>query len=235
MKIISYFTRSICLIAALLALPAQPFAWGQQPDAVAKPDRWEADIRKFEEQDRAAPPAADSVLFVGSSSIRLWELSKSFPNLRAINRGFGGSQVADVVQYADRIVFPYQPELIVFYAGDNDLASGKSPETVAADFASFMKMVHAKLPAKSVIFISIKPSVARWKLWDQAQRANDLIKQQADKDERLKLLDIGPLLLGDDGMPNTDLFREDKLHLNDKGYERWAKALGPLLAEKARS
>jgi lysophospholipase L1-like esterase len=234
MKITSHSIRSICLIAVLLALPAQPFAWGQHPGAAAKPDRWEADIRKFEEQDRAAPSAPGGVLFVGSSSIRLWDLKKSFPEMQAINRGFGGSQVADVVQYADRIVFPYQPKLIVFYAGDNDLASSKSPETVAADFAGFVKTVHAELPATSIVFISIKPSVARWKLWDQARRANDLIKQQADEDERLKLLDIGPLLLGDDGMPNTDLFREDKLHLNDKGYERWAKALGPSLAEKAR-
>jgi lysophospholipase L1-like esterase len=200
-----------------------------------KPDRWEADIAKFEEQDRATPPIEKPILFVGSSSIRLWDLKKSFPDLPVINRGFGGSQISDVLQYTDRIVLPYRPKQIVFYAGDNDLASGKSAETVADDFTNFVARVHEALPKTPIVFITIKPSKSRWKLWDEAQSANRRIKTLAESDKLLTVLDIGPLLLGENGEPNTDLFRNDNLHLNDKGYERWTEALKPLLVEKPNS
>jgi lysophospholipase L1-like esterase len=235
MKITVKPRLALWLITAILACPDVQYASGQVAQSDAKVDRWEADIRKFEEQDRAEAPPKDAVLFVGSSSIRLWDLKKFFPELTTLNRGFGGSQIADVVQYADRIVAPYQPKLIVFYAGDNDLASGKSPETVAGDFAKFVELTHAKLPDTPIIYISIKPSMARWNLWDKAQHANHLIKQQVEADERLKYLDIAPLLLGADGMPNLEWYRDDKLHLNDKGYERWTEALRPLLGEKPAS
>jgi lysophospholipase L1-like esterase len=196
-----------------------------------QPDKWEADIRKFEEQDRATAPPPEPILFVGSSSIRLWDLKKSFSEFPAINRGFGGSQVSDVLRYTDRIVLPYHPKQIVFYAGDNDIASGKSPKEVADDFGKFVARVHEALPATPIVFISIKPSKARWKLWDQAQEANGLVKLQADADGRLEFLDIGPLLLGGDGLPDTDLFQPDFLHLNADGYQRWTKALEPLLVK----
>jgi lysophospholipase L1-like esterase len=197
--------------------------------------RWEADIQKFEEQDRQTPPVENPILFVGSSSIRLWDLKKSFPDLPAINRGFGGSQISDVLEYTDRIVLKYKPKQIVFYAGDNDLASGKTAGTVAEDFAKFASRVHAALPETPIVFITIKPSRARWKLWDEAQSANRRIKVQAEFDKLLTVLDIAPLILGDDGEPNLELFRDDKLHLNEKGYERLTEALKPLLAEKPKS
>jgi len=224
--------RAIAALATFCAALMQSVSTGQAED---KPNRFEADIQKFEEQDRQTPPPDRPILFVGSSSIRLWDLQRSFPELPVINRGFGGSQISDVLQYTDRIVLRYKPKQIVFYAGDNDLASGKSAETVVEDFARFVARVHAALPETPIVFITIKPSKSRWKLWDEAQAANRRIKVQAEFDKLLTVLDIAPLILGDDGEPNLELFRDDKLHLNEKGYERLTEAVKPLLVETPKS
>jgi hypothetical protein len=124
--------------------------------------RWEKDVAAFEKQDRDSPPPRNAVLFVGSSTIRMWDLKKSFPETEAINRGFGGSQLADAAHFAPRIVVKYEPRLVVLYAGDNDIAAGKSPEQVAADFGSFVETVRKGLPMARVLFLSIKPSPRRW-------------------------------------------------------------------------
>ena len=124
--------------------------------------RWEKDIAAFEKRDRDKAPPKNPIVFVGSSSIRLWDLSKSFPHLTAINRGFGGSHMADAAHFAPRIVLIYDPRLIVLYAGDNDIAAGKTPERVRDDFQAFVKTVHAKLPKVRIVFICIKPSLRRW-------------------------------------------------------------------------
>jgi len=118
---------------------------------------WEKEIRAFEAKDQQQPPPGGAVLFVGSSSIRLWKLDESFPDVKTINRGFGGSHLADSVAFAERIVIPYRPKLIVLYAGDNDLAAGKTPERVLADFKQFVAKVEAALPETRIAFISIKP------------------------------------------------------------------------------
>ncbi len=146
-----------------------------------------------------------------------------------INRGFGGSTIADVNRYVDRIVIPYKPATIVFYAGDNDVAQGTTAEQVFENFKTFVGKVGAALPDTKVIFISIKPSVARWKLWDEMKKANGLIEDYCGKDDRLTYVDLGALLLGEDGKPRADLFREDGLHLNKDGYAKWNAALRPYL------
>ncbi len=199
--------------------------------AVAVAGPWERDIRAFEAADRKAPPAPGGIVFVGSSSIRMWDLPKSFPDLPVINRGFGGSQLADAVLYAHRIVTPYQPRIVVLYAGDNDIASGKSPEQVAADFTAFVKTVRVKAPRVRIIFLSIKPSVARWPLWGTMQRANALIRAAVEADRRTTLayLDVGTALLGPDGAPDPRVLMDDGLHLNAEGYARWNALLGPRL------
>jgi lysophospholipase L1-like esterase len=121
-------------------------------------DRWESAIRAFEEQDRREPPPTGTNVFVGSSSIRLWKLADSFPDHAFVNRGFGGSHLADSVRHADRIVTPYKPRVVVVYAGDNDLAAGKSPETVRDDYRQFVDRVRTKLPDATIVYISIKPA-----------------------------------------------------------------------------
>jgi lysophospholipase L1-like esterase len=191
--------------------------------------RWEKDIAAFEQQDKDNPPPKHAILFVGSSSIRRWDLAKSFPDLDVINRGFGGSQLADSVHFAPRIVLKHEPRLVVLYAGDNDIAAGKSPEQVADDFDGFVQAVHDKLPKTRILYLSIKPSIKRWQLVDKMRKANSLIEARCKQDDWLRYIDVATPLLGDDGKPRAELFVEDGLHLNDKGYALWASVLKPQL------
>jgi lysophospholipase L1-like esterase len=191
--------------------------------------RWEKSIAAFETQDRDNPPPKDSILFAGSSSIRLWDLKESFPGLETINRGFGGSQIADTTHFADRIILKCEPRSIIFYAGDNDLNQGRSPEQVASDFRSFVAAIHKELPKTKIVFIGIKPSPARWKLLEPQKRANALIESYCNSDPRLVFIDTFPAMLGDDDLPRAGLFREDNLHLNARGYELWNSLIKPVL------
>jgi lysophospholipase L1-like esterase len=218
------------LFCTLLALSSSGPLVADEPKA----SRWEADIRKFEEQDAKTPPAKGEILFVGSSSIRLWNLAESFPGLVALNRGFGGSQIADSTEFAERIVLPYQPKTIVVYAGDNDIASSKSPERVAEDYRAFVAKVHGALPETRIIYLSIKPSIQRWKLVDKMRSANKLIDEFSHADKRLVYVDVGATLLAEDGQPRADLFEADGLHLNRAGYKLWAEKLLPLLQDSAK-
>jgi lysophospholipase L1-like esterase len=193
------------------------------------PERWEAQIQAFEEQDRANPPPEGEIVFVGSSSIRGWDLRKYFPDLPALNRGFGGSQIPDSTHYADRIIIPYKPALIVLYAGDNDIAAGHSPDQVSADFGRFVAKIEAALPEARVLFISIKPSLQRWHLVEKMREANRLIREQCAQDDHLTYVDIDTPMLAEDGKPRKELFKEDGLHLNAEGYALWTAILKPFL------
>lgn len=191
--------------------------------------QWESVIRAFERQDKDKPPPAHPIVFVGSSSIRLWDLSKSFPGADMLNRGFGGSQLADSVYFADRLVVKYKPRLVVLYAGDNDIAFGKAPERVAEDFGAFVRAIHEPLPETKIIYLSIKPSLFRWGLWDKMRRANELIEKACKDNPRLTYLDVATPLFGADGKPRRELFRRDGLHLSEEGYKIWADRVRPVL------
>lgn len=198
--------------------------------ALAAPDQWAADIDKFTAADAAQPPAAGGVVFVGSSSIRFWStLAEDFPGVPVINRGFGGSEMADSAFYADRIVIPYKPRLVVVYAGENDLASGKAPETVLADFQAFRAKVHAALPATKIIYLSCKESPSRARVRPQVQAANKLIAADCAADARCTFVDVATPLLDAAGGYRPGLFREDQLHLNPAGYAIWTRVLAPYL------
>ncbi len=200
-------------------------------DAPANPHaRWESAIEKFEQADAKNPPEKGGVLFVGSSSIRLWKLDESFPKLGAANRGFGGSEIADSTHFADRIVTKHEPRVVVLYAGDNDVAKGKSPERVHGDFNAFVKTVHAELPETRIVYVAIKPSIKRWSLVGKMRRANALIAKECEKDDRLAFVDVDRPMLGDDGKPRAELFLADGLHLNEKGYALWTKLVRPHLS-----
>ena len=191
--------------------------------------RWEKDIAAFEKQDTETPPPKNAVLFAGSSSTRRWDLKKSFPDLDVINRGFGGSQIADSTHFASRIILKAEPRLIIFYAGDNDIAGGKTPEQVSEDFQSFAGLIHRELPKTRIIFISIKPSPKRWEMVDKQQKVNEQIQAWCKKNDYATYLDGVNPMLGDDGKPKKELFVQDGLHLSEKGYELWASLLKPLL------
>jgi lysophospholipase L1-like esterase len=171
---------------------------------------------------------------VGSSSIRLWKLDKSFPDLKTANHGFGGSQLEDSVRYFERIVVPVKPTIIVLYAGDNDIASGKSAAAVSKDFREFIEKVEQQLPTcRRVIFVSIKPSIRRWTLAEKMQEANASIRKICESNTRLEFVDIWPPMLNSEGEPKAELFVEDGLHLSEAGYSVWSQALRPHLAEPA--
>jgi lysophospholipase L1-like esterase len=195
-------------------------------------DRFEEEIAKFEEADKAKMPAKDAILFVGSSSIRLWsDLGDDFAPLPVINRGFGGSTIPEVMYYAKRIVWKYSPRLIVFYCGENDIAESTAPAIVFQNFKKFIGETEKNLPNTTVIFISAKPSPQRWSLWRDFQQLNAMVEQFAQNRPTLKFADIRGALLGADGQPNAALFTEDKLHLNRAGYEKWVEILKPLVTE----
>lgn len=212
---------------ALLALTLFACAASPEQELV---DRWEADIASFEAADRDEPPAPGSVLFVGSSSIRLWStLATDFPGVPVINRGFGGSEMADALRYADRIILPYRPRMVVVYAGDNDLWNGKTPEQVFGDFRSLVQRIHDVLPETRVAFIAVKPSVARWRIEAEVRETNERVKGLADADPRIDYIDIFTPMLGAEGTPRPELFVEDGLHLNPQGYSLWASVVAPFL------
>lgn len=213
-------------LVLLLFAAAGGFAADPLDPAVNK---WEPSIRAFEEADREHPPAPGQILFIGSSSIRRWDLAKSFPDLDVLNRGFGGSQTADAVHFFDRIVPPYRPRIVVLYAGDNDLAQKKTPRQVADDVLAFRCRLCQTLPEARLIYISIKPSLKRWNLISQVREANALIKCAFACDPRASFLDIDAAMLGPDGLPRPELFVEDGLHLSEEGYKLWSDQLRPLL------
>ena len=192
--------------------------------------RWEKDIRAFEAADETNPPPQGAVLFIGSSSVRLWtNLAQAFPGHKILNRGFGGSQLLDSVAFVDRIVTPYKPKLVLLYAGDNDIASGKSPERVLSDFKTFVARIHAALPNASIAYIAIKPCPAREKFLDQVKTANRLIQDYAASDTRLLFIDVFTPMLTKEGRPRADLCISDGLHPNAQGYELWASIIRPIL------
>ncbi len=205
---------------------------GRWLDRLLASEHWEADIRRFEAADRANPPPQNAVLFIGSSGIVLWKtLAQDFPEYKVINRGFGGSQIADSTFYADRIVFPYKPRLIVLRAGTNDIAAGKSPEQVFEDFKAFVATVRARLPQTRIVFMSLNPSIARWGNFAKESKANELIKAFIAADKNLTYIDtVGPML-GTDGKPRPELYASDKLHNSPEGYKLWAQLVHPHLAE----
>ncbi|MCC6493186.1 MAG: hypothetical protein IT424_09210 [Pirellulales bacterium] len=205
-----------------------------QETSPCQPQQWAKEMDAFELQDAQTAPPEGAVVFVGSSSIRLWDLKKWFPDLQAINRGFGGSQLCDSVHYADLLVLRRRPRAIVLYAGDNDIAGGKSAEQVAGDFRAFVAKVRKALPETPIIYIAIKPSIARWKLAGKMKEANSLIQRQCSQEEGLRYVDVWTPMLGPNGQPRGELFRDDGLHLNDAGYDLWTELVRPLVADFAK-
>ncbi|HPF38565.1 MAG TPA: SGNH/GDSL hydrolase family protein [Phycisphaerae bacterium] len=193
------------------------------------PKRFAREIDDFKLWDRKNVWPDNGVLFAGSSSIRIWMTRESFPDLPVINRGFGGAEIPDMLHYYDNVIKPYNPRVIVFYCGDNDIADGRSVKQVVDDFTTFLGRVHKDFPKAHLIYIPAKPSVARWNLWPQMHDANSQIKQMAETDKLLTFADTDVVLLGDDGKPMKDLFMNDGLHLNDAGYRKWTAVVTPLI------
>ena len=193
-------------------------------------DRWEKDIQAFEQMDAKDFPNRGCNLFVGSSSIRGWTtMQQDLRGYDVVNRGFGGSQLSDVLKYVDRIVTPYQPGKIFLYEGDNDINSGKSAETVLEDFEKFVSLVREKLPEVPIYFMSIKPSPRRWDIWKEMDRANTMIYKYCLGEPNLGFVDVSWPLMDENGQPRKELYQDDMLHLNRAGYDIWTKVVEPYL------
>lgn len=208
--------------------PAASVAVASQTPA----EHWAKELAAFEASDKKALPPQNAVLFTGSSSIVRWKtLATDFPGVSTLNRGFGGSTITDSVALAPRLVWPYRPRAVVFYAGDNDLAGNKTPAEVFAAFQAFVGVVREKYPTIPIAFISIKPSPARERLVAQAQEANTLIaKWMLDgHDPNLTYIDVWTAMTTPQNRPRTELFGPDKLHMNSTGYELWTKIVTPYI------
>ena len=207
------------------------FFFGSSPFA----QNFEAEIRAFERQDSIEKTAKGQILLYGSSTMRLWKTcKKDLEGYKIVNRGFGGSQMSDAVFYFNRVVLPLAPSWILLYEGDNDISNGKkSPEQVLKDFEVFMQLVEQKLPNTKVVVFSLRPSIARQHLMPQQRQVNKMLKKYCRKSrKRAYFVDVYDLLLTSEGKPNPDYLDPDKLHLNAKGYEMWAKATRDFLKKQ---
>lgn len=194
--------------------------------------QWAKEIAKFEASDKEQMPPKQAILFAGSSSMVYWKTKQSFPDLVTINRGFGGSHLSDSIYYAQQCILKYEPSIVLVYAGDNDLAQNIPSAQIKDDFVKLTKLIHAKLPKTGILYIAIKPSPKRWALFKQQQETNQMIADVCNGDVRLRFVDIVKPMLDADGQPRAELFKDDKLHMNEKGYELWTSIIRPLLTVK---
>ena len=214
------------ILALFIAL--SPF--GYQPPAAYSSAPFEPEIAAFEKRDLAAQPPKGAYLFVGSSSIRMWkDLETTFLPKQVINRGFGGSQIRDSTFFANRIIVPYQPKMVLLYAGDNDIAAGRTAAETFDDFKQFVQAVRAQLPNTKIAFISIKPSPSRWKFVSIDREANSLIKGFIRKQKRMDYIDVFTPMIGKDGLPIPEFYKEDKLHPTEACYTLWKGIIGKYL------
>lgn len=220
--------RMLITLFAVLSL-VQPFDSGLAALAQDKQDKWEKDIAAFEAADKAAPPPQNEIVFVGSSSIRMWKTAEAFPDLKVINRGFGGSQISDAVKYADRIILCHKPRTVVVFAGGNDINVGKTPEQVADDFKALAGKIHAALPKTKVYYISLFPNVKRKAQDASCVKLNELVHAFIKTDERLGYIDTASKMRAADGGPRPELLLDDGLHMNAAGYKIWNEIVGTVL------
>lgn len=193
---------------------------------------WSFQIRSYEKADKQHPPRPGQILFIGSSSIRYWKtLKRDFAPLPVHNRGFGGAHVPHVSHYADRILFPYKPRIIVLYVGENDLAAGSSPQKVHADLDALLDQIRKRLPHTHVYYLSVKPSVLRASAWPVMAAFNTHIQKKLKSRPHVTYVDVSSKMLLPKGKAKPSLFSWDRLHMNAKGYKLWTQILKPILLQ----
>lgn len=218
MKFSNKIFRCLCLLALLQC----NYVLGQGIDT----SKFEKEIVAFENADKQLPASKNNIVFTGSSSIRKWDdLSSYFPNKKILNRGFGGSQTDEVIYYADRVLTPYQPKQVVIYVGDNDLASGKTPDKVFSDLKVLFQKIRSLSPKATITFISIKPSPSRWNLVDQVKQVNSMVKNYLSKMKNADYVDIFNPMLANGNRPDPQHFVSDSLHMTPAGYKVWGNVL----------
>ena len=190
------------------------------------------EVQAFKKQDSIYPPLQHEILFIGSSSFTRWNnLQESFPDRTIINRAFGGSSLPDLIRYVDDITLPYDPGQIIIYCGENDFADNDSitANIVTTRFKKLFNLIRENLPNVPIAFVSIKPSPSREKYWSKMVAANASIKKFLIKKKHTQFIDVYSKMFNADGTVMKDIFVEDNLHMNAKGYAIWKKAIEPSL------
>lgn len=218
-----------CTAAAAVGLYA---ADGNESRPYPDPVRWSQDAEMFAQWDRKNSFPADAVVFVGSSSIRYWPTAEAFGDLPVINRGFGGSFMADSVYYADAFVLKYRPKVVVVYAGDNDCTGGILPRSIADDFVKLAERIHTALPNTEIICLSVKRSQSRRNVWPQMAQVNQYYKEYASRKDYITYVDVDAVLQKEKDTPDPAFYLSDQLHLNEQGYAVWNRWLSPILKER---
>jgi hypothetical protein len=198
--------------------------------ATHDPSRWQGEIAAYERADATNPPPRGCIVFAGASYIQKWgpRLATDFPGMQVIDRGFGGCELADVYDYADRIIIPYSPREVVIYAGGNDIAFGLRPEIVYGDFVALVSKLRHAMPKARLVFISLPPSPSRLADTRKFKQVNDLIAVYCQA-QGISFVNTFALMLGPDGRPLPGIYAPDRLHLNAKGYDLWRDAVKPYL------
>lgn len=195
-------------------------------------NRFDEAIAAFKKEDQEQGIRRGEILFVGSSSIRFWlTLKEDMEGLAVLNRGFGGSTLPEVLHYADQIIFPYEPEIIVLYCGENDISEGRTPQQAFDTFQELTNEITEKLPNTKLFYLCMKPSIARWEMWNQMDEANKLFADYIAGQPNMEYIDVSVPMLNEKGMPKKDIFVEDMLHMNEKGYAAWTSLIKPILME----
>lgn len=192
------------------------------------------EIRAFKIKDSIKPPPKHAILFVGSSSFQKWkDVQAYFPGYTIINRGFGGSSLPDVIRYADEVIFPYQPKQIVIYCGENDFAGDSTlpADSVFERFKTLFEIIRQKMPVVPVDYISIKPSPSRRQYWSRMIEANALIKNYIGTQQHTSFINVFDLMMNANHEPKPEIFLNDSLHMNAKGYKIWQGAIKPYLVK----
>lgn len=218
-------------VFALVLFSAAP-GWSQTPKAPVafSITRFQSSIDAFLAADKTNPPPKNAILFIGSSIFRQWEtLTAQMAPLPVFNRAFGGSRTSELLHYADTIVLPYAPKLIVYYCGSNDINANVLPPAIAANFRAFVERVHTKLPQTRVLFVSIIRAPQKLEHWDRVDAANALIRDFCASDGRLGFIDVNPAVFTSDGQPRMELYRDDKLHYHPPAYEGFTAIIKPVV------
>lgn len=223
MRFASAVRLTVALLSVLPACRATP------PTVTAAAPGFASEIQAFADWDAKNATPADPIVFAGSSSIRLWNTGERFAGLPIVNRGFGGSQMADVNKYVKETVLRYSPRIVVLYAGDNDINVGKTNDELFAEYETFVRAVHGADSTADIVFLPIKPSLQRWALWPRMRDVNDRVRVYAKANAHLHSIDLATPMLGPDGRPRPELFVEDGLHMTSAGYDGWTSGLRPLL------
>ena len=217
--------RFILLLTSLFILSCSPVRKYQNLPEVK---HWEKDIQKFEQLDKSETYSRDAIIFAGSSSIVLWStLAKDMAPYPVIQRGYGSARLSDFVVYTHRIFDPHPCKAIVIFIANDIIGNDqdKSPQEVKRLFQSVLRIIRKTHHKTPVFWIAITPTASRWKVWTEIQKANDLIKDVCNKHNNTYFIRTDYAFLNDKAQPRDELFRDDKLHLNDRGYAVWTEII----------